>query len=85
LWYKNKGTENKKEKLLYCPAMLLLPGIEKEYTTFMQVRTQTINEHYKDQIHQLTPGTSIMSIPERKDDDIFGHGSTMSAAITIKG
>jgi len=51
----------------------------------MQVRTQTINEHYKDKIHQLTPGTSIMSIPKRKDDDIFGHGSTMSAAITIKG
>ena len=39
--------------------MMLLPGVEEEYIEYINDRTRAVDEHHKEKIDKLTPGTSI--------------------------
>ena len=39
--------------------MMLVPGIEEDFINFIKDKTTSVDEHYAENIEQLTPGTRV--------------------------
>ena len=81
---KSPGKKSKNKRMRFFPAMMLLPGVEKEYIDYMRDRTLAIDEHYGNKIDELSPGTVVRFYKRNTDPFAKSRGSTVSDPVRIQ-
>jgi hypothetical protein len=69
----------------FFPAMMVLPGMEEEYITYMTEKTHEVDRHYSNMIQYLVPGVLVRYFKRIKDPFSKSRGSTMSEPVKIIG